>query len=63
MPIRESSKVLECGFSHFMGKERIEWIELSYRLGAIGVIGQEVSALKLSQTPRQASNEGNFVER
>ncbi len=55
MPICDSSKVLECGFSYVHSKGTTGVGGPSHRWGPIGVIGREVSALKLLQTPRPAS--------
>ncbi len=55
MPICDSSKVLECGFSYVHYKGTTGVGRPSHRWGSIGVIEREVSALKLFQTPRPAS--------
>jgi len=55
MPISDSSKVLECGFSYVHDKGTTGVGRSSHRLGLIGVSEREVSALKLFQTPRPAS--------
>ncbi len=55
MPICDSSKVLECGFSYVHGKGTSGVGKPSHRWGLIGVIESEVSALNLFQTPRPAS--------
>ncbi len=55
MPICDSSKVLECGFSYVHGKGTTGVGKPSHRWGLIGVIEREVSALNLFQTPRPAS--------
>ncbi len=60
MPIRESSKVLECGFFLYYGKRRQKGLTFSQRWRVRGVIRQEGSALKLSQPPKPASRDTFF---
>ncbi len=63
MPICDSSKVLECGLSYVHGKRTAGVGRPNHRRGSIGVIGREVSALKLFQTPRPASLKVIFSKR
>jgi ATP adenylyltransferase len=60
LPIRESSKVLKCGFFLCDGKRRQRGLNLSQRWGVRRAIQQEVSPLKLSQPSGSASRERFF---
>jgi hypothetical protein len=50
-PIRDASKVLECGLSYFIVWRRRKKTELSHPVGVICRVRQEVSALKLFGLP------------
>jgi len=50
-PIRDASKVLECGLSYFIVWRRSKKTELSHPVGVICRVRQEVSALNLSRLP------------
>jgi len=62
-PIRDASKVLECGLSYFIVWRRRKKTELSHPVGGICRVTKEVSALNLSRPPRPVSHGGDFVKR
>lgn len=62
-PIRDASRVLECGLSYIIVWRRRQKTELSHPVGVICRVRQEVSALKLLRRPRPVSHGGDFAKR